>query len=140
MLSSLSRLGAKGRQHGERSPFSSPYSGLQSSPVAARRSSLEERRRPAADFDHNVSPNFASRIHEEDEDVDENEVNEEEEDDDENAQELDEDGAGETSPLLPIFSAAHLGEIIHRACKPSVIADSSQMLFPSTTSHMRYAF
>ncbi|KAL8693706.1 MAG: hypothetical protein Q9218_001507 [Villophora microphyllina] len=102
MLSSLSRLGAKNRQHGERSPFSSPFSGLLSTPVAARRSSLEERRRPAADFDHDLSPNPTSRIEEEDEDEDEEEVNEDEDED------LDEDGAGETSPLLPIFSAAHL--------------------------------
>ena len=85
--------------HRDRSPFSSPYTGLVSSPIAARRGSVEERRRPAGDF-HDVSPAPRNRI---DEDVIE-EDDEEEEDGD-----LDEDGDGETSPLLPIFSAAHLG-------------------------------
>ncbi|KAL8712960.1 MAG: hypothetical protein Q9220_002819 [cf. Caloplaca sp. 1 TL-2023] len=107
MLSSLSQFVGRNRQHGERSPFSSPYSGVQSSPVAARRSSLEERRRPAADFDRDLSLGPASPIEEEDEDFDQldNEDDEQEEDEDEDE---DEDGAGETSPLLPIFSAAHL--------------------------------
>ncbi|CAL8578449.1 hypothetical protein XPA_004234 [Xanthoria parietina] len=100
MLSSaLSRLAGRDRQHGERSPFSSPYSGRLSTPIAARRSSLEERRRPAAYFDRELSPGPATPIDEEDEDV--NEDGNEEVDDDE-------DGGGESSPLLPIFSAAHL--------------------------------
>ncbi|KAL9022470.1 MAG: hypothetical protein Q9185_000377 [Variospora sp. 1 TL-2023] len=107
MLPNLSGFGGHGRRNGERSPFSSPFSGLLATPVAARRSSLEERRRPAADFDRDLSPTPARRIEEEDEDA-------EEEDDDvahepaEEEEESDEDGAGETSPLLPIFSAAHL--------------------------------
>lgn len=111
MLPNLSRFGGHGRRNGERSPFSSPFSGLLATPVAARRSSLEERRRPAADFDRDLSPTPARRIEEEDEDA-------EEEDDDvahepaEEEEESDEDGAGETSPLLPIFSAAHLGAFI----------------------------
>ncbi|CAO1601410.1 hypothetical protein XANCAGTX0491_005073 [Xanthoria calcicola] len=100
MLSSaLSRLAGRDRQHGERSPFSSPFSGRLSTPVAARRSSLEERRRPAAYFDRDLSPGPATPVDEEDEDV--NEDDNEEVDDDE-------DGGGESSPLLPIFSAAHL--------------------------------
>ncbi|KAL8745860.1 MAG: hypothetical protein Q9190_002059 [Brigantiaea leucoxantha] len=112
MLSSLSRL-AKGQQqqqqqhhphphHGNKSPFSSPYSGLVPTPVAARRSSLEERRRPAANFDHDISPGPFSRIDEEDEEEEDARAYEDEVD------EQDEDGAEETSPLLPIFSAAHL--------------------------------
>ncbi|KAL8861723.1 MAG: hypothetical protein Q9178_001924 [Gyalolechia marmorata] len=101
MLSSLSRFTGKDRQHGDRSPFSSPFSGRLSSPVAARRSSLEERRRPAAGFNHEVSFGPASPIDEGDEVVDEDVNNDEDEDEDE-------DGGGETSPLLPIFSAAHL--------------------------------
>ncbi|KAL8731597.1 MAG: hypothetical protein Q9166_003285 [cf. Caloplaca sp. 2 TL-2023] len=104
MLSSLSRFTGKDRQHRERSPFSSPYSGNLSTPIAARRSSLEERRRPAADFNHELSPGPASPIDEEDEDVDENVDDVEEVDEDE-------DGAGEISPLLPIFSAAHLDSL-----------------------------
>ncbi|KAL8690508.1 MAG: hypothetical protein Q9224_004392 [Gallowayella concinna] len=102
MLSSLSRLAGKDRQHGERSPFSSPYSGKLATPVAARPSSLEERRRPAADFNQDFSPSPASPIDEEDEDEGQDVNGDDDEADD------DEDGAGETSPLLPIFSAAHL--------------------------------
>lgn len=110
MLSSLFRLAGRDRQHRDRSPFSSPYSGRLSTPVAARRSSLEERRRPAAVFNQDISPAPASPINEEDEDGDEDEDIEEEDNnqDDEEAED-DEDAAGETSPLLPIFSAAHLG-------------------------------
>lgn len=111
MLSSLSRFGGKDRQHGDRSPFSSPYSVVNSTPIVARRSLLEERRRPAADFDRDLTPAPASRIDEEDEDgeeVIEHDGKSEEEEDNDND---DEDGAEETSPLLPIFSAAHLGEL-----------------------------
>ncbi|KAL8672780.1 MAG: hypothetical protein Q9168_002774 [Polycauliona sp. 1 TL-2023] len=102
MLSSLSRLARKDRQHGERSPFSSPYSGKFSTPVAARRASLEERRRPAGYFDRDLSPGPASPIDEVDE-----AVNEDDDNPDDDVEE-DEDGEGESSPLLPIFSAAHL--------------------------------
>lgn len=105
MLSSLSRLTGKDHHHGERSPFSSPFSGRLSTPVAARRSSLEERRRPAY-FNRQVSPSPASPIGEEDDENDDD-------GDDNNDEDLDadEDGGGETSPLLPIFSAAHLGRL-----------------------------
>ena len=103
MLSSLSRL-TKGR-HGhrsDRSPFSSPYSGLLSSPVAARRGTLEERRRPAADFDQDGASAQNTKIDEEPE-----QGEGEEEDDEEEEEGIDEDD--DESPLLPIFSAAHLG-------------------------------
>lgn len=89
----------RGRQS---SPFSSPNSNLHASPIAARRGSLEERRRPAANFDHATSPGFAERINEEAQE-------EEDGEDEDQEEELDEDEAGELSPLLPIFSAAHLG-------------------------------
>ena len=96
---------ARGRPRGERSPFSSPYTALLSSPIAARRGSLEERRRPAANFNVDASPASEIKIDEgEDEDEPEEDVEE---------GELDEDGEGETSPLLPIFSAAHLGILNH---------------------------
>lgn len=101
LLSTLTRL-SKGRAHKEKSPFSSPYTGLLSSPVAARRGSQEERRRPAADFDQDVPPSLAGKIDDEQEEEARN--NEEEQDED-----TDEDGDEEMSPLLPIFSAAHLG-------------------------------
>lgn len=135
MLSSLSRLGTTNPQHGRRSPFSSPFSGLHSTPLAARRSSLEERRRPAADFDHDLSPNTTSRIDEADDDDDEEDEEQLNEHEDEG---LDEDGAGETSPLLPIFSAAHLGEFAQLAHHSMANADELQMLFLSTISHTPY--
>lgn len=86
----------------ESSPFSSPVSNIHPSPIAARRGSIEERRRPAANFEHALSPGLASRIDEEDQD-------EEDAEEEDQEYELDEDAAGELSPLLPIFSAAHLG-------------------------------
>lgn len=101
MLSSFTSLG-KGRHREERSPFSSPYTALLSAPVAARRTSLEERRRPAAEFNQDVSPGVTGKIDEERE--------EEEEGDGQDADDdLDEDGDEDMTPLLPIFSAAHLG-------------------------------
>ena len=96
MFPSLSRR-SKSSKAREASPFSSPYSNIQASPIAARRTSIEERRRPAAKFDRFLSPGSVNRIEEEQDD-------EEEEDDD-----PEDDDAGELSPLLPIFSAAHLG-------------------------------
>ncbi len=103
MLSSLSRL-RKGRDghRRDRSPFSSPFSGLLSSPIAARRSSTEERRRPAADYDRDASSGRYIKIDEEPEQEEDQEEDVEEGDDG-----VDEDD--EESPLLPIFSAAHLG-------------------------------
>ena len=108
MLSTSIKHGRR-RPRGERSPFSSPYTALLSSPTAARRGSLEERRRPAANFNAHVSPAPDIKIDDEDE--------EELEEDGEG--EVDEDGDGDTTPLLPIFSAAHLGihfQSIHRCC------------------------
>jgi len=103
MLSSLSRL-RKGRHtpRSDRSPFSSPFSGLLSSPIAARRGSIEERRRPAADFDRDASSARHVKIDEEPE-----EEEGDQEDIEEEVEDVDEDD--EDSPLLPIFSAAHLG-------------------------------
>ena len=101
MLPNFSRF-SRTQRGGERSPFSSPNSNLHASPVAVRRGSLEERRRPAAIFRQGISPGPASTV----DDQDQEEENEEEED---QGDELDEDEPGEQSPLLPIFSAAHLG-------------------------------
>ncbi|KAL6719323.1 hypothetical protein ACLMJK_003562 [Lecanora helva] len=100
MLPSLSRK-REGSKPGEQSPFSSPFSDIRASPIAARRTSLEERRRPAAKFDQIPSPEPPDRIEEEQE-------NEEEGDEDNEGEDVDEDEPGELSPLLPIFSAAHL--------------------------------
>ena len=109
MLQSSSGL-SKGLKTRDRSPFSSPYSNLAASPIAARRSSAEERRRPAANFKSALSPAPADRIDEEegegdgDGDGDGREAEGGDQDED-----VDDDEAGELSPLLPIFSAAHLG-------------------------------
>lgn len=53
-------------------------------------------------FGQGIAPGSESSV----DDQDQEEENEEEEDQEE---ELDEDEPGEQSPLLPIFSAAHLG-------------------------------
>ena len=94
----------------ESSALESQYM-VQTSPIAARRSAVEERRRAAADFDHDDS--FDDN-EDEDEDEDEDGLDQEEqdeggEDNDDNDDQDDEDGQGETTPLLPIFEAAHLG-------------------------------
>ena len=96
----------RGLDRRERSPFSSPYSNIQASPIAARRASIEERRRAAARFDHGPSPGRTDAIEEEESEDEENEDGEHDHDD---LEDEDEDHAGELSPLLPIFSAAHLG-------------------------------
>ena len=98
----ISSRPSKTQRGREISPFSSPNSNLHASPIAARRGSLEERRRPAAKFDQPISSGPVDTIH----DQDQEEEDGEQEDQDE---ELDEDEPGELSPLLPIFSAAHLG-------------------------------
>ena len=104
MLSPRTR--ALGRK--DRSPFSSPNSNLLASPIAARRSSLEERRRPAAKFGDGTSPGpLASEAVEEEEEFEEGPNQQDIQDGNEG--EDDEDDHGELSPLLPIFSAAHLG-------------------------------
>ena len=96
MLSSILRP-KEGRVNRDRSPLSSPYAGLQSSPIATRRAVTAERRRAAADFDDDGLSGQGDGVDDEEEDLDG-------EDD-----EADEDGHDETTPLLPIFSAAHLG-------------------------------
>ena len=119
MLSPRSR--ALGRS--DRSPFSSPYSNLLASPIAARRNSLEERRRPAAKFGDGTSPGpVANELVEGEEEVEQG-LDEEDVQDVEDEGEEDEDDHGELSPLLPIFSAAHLG-IDALTCSPWHLAKS----------------
>jgi len=99
MLSSLLRP-KKGRRRVEQhSPFSSHYAD-QSSPIVAR----HQRRHATADF---------TETELEDENTeDEEEVDDEDGDQDEQEEQIDagddEDG-DEDAPLLPLFSAAHLG-------------------------------
>ena len=96
--------GTPTRPRGDRSPFSSPFT---SSPEAIRRSQANERRRPAADYDTSDNENASGS--EDEEEQDEEDEDEDDEDEEEEEEEEDEDGAGEITPLLPIFSAAHLG-------------------------------
>ena len=99
MLSSLFGSG-RGRARKNRSAFSSPRSGIQPSPVANRRSSQEQRRRIAAGFENDGSIAEEDVLMEEDAEEDDADADQEDED---------EDGDDDQSPLLPIFSAAHLG-------------------------------
>ncbi|KAI9797136.1 MAG: hypothetical protein M1833_005651 [Piccolia ochrophora] len=94
MLASLLRP-KKGRRP-DRSPFSSPFAGDASSPLFARRHSVEERRRPAARYNDGDSTD-------DEPDPEVHDVTFEED-------EPEEDG-DETTPLLPIFSAAHLDSL-----------------------------
>ena len=97
-----------GSERPNRSPFSSPSSNLLASPIAARRSELEERRRPGAKFDQVLSPESTEQIDEANETEEDNgEDNIEDEDGDND----DEDDPAEHSPLLPIFSAEHLDSL-----------------------------
>jgi hypothetical protein len=98
MLSSLLRPAKNRRRVPEHSPFSSPYVD-QSSPAVAR---LERRdaRHASADF---------TATEEEDEVTEDEDIEEDGEDDEEIVEEDDNEDGDEDSPLLPIFSAAHLG-------------------------------
>lgn len=84
MFSTLSRLGSV-RHLKERS-------------TSVRRSSLERRPRPSSDLGQDVPPSLDSKNGQEEdlEDLEE--------------EDIDEDGDEEMEPLLPIFSAAHLGK------------------------------
>ena len=100
MLSSLLRPRKNRPRIEEHSPFSSPYAD-QSSPVVARRERLAALH-ASADF-------TTTEGEDEDENTEEDDLGEgirDEEDD--VAAEENEDGEEDT-PLLPIFSAAHLG-------------------------------
>lgn len=106
MLSSLLRP-KKGRKRVEQhSPFSSQYAD-QSSPILAR-NQRRETRHATADFTETEldDENTEDEDEEEEEDMELGQDEEDIEGDD------DEDG-DEDIPLLPIFSAAHLGQIIY---------------------------
>jgi len=111
MLSSLLRPKKARRRVVEHSPFSSPY---------------VERRHATADF---TEDDGEDEITEDEEDQDEGEG-----DDEEAIEEENEDG-NEDTPLLPIFSAAHLGRCSFQF---ALSANREQILFLCTTSHMRF--
>lgn len=67
--------------------------------ISARRSSFEERRRPLSDFGHETLQYPDGKAGPEEEQGEQEDLGEE----------LDEDGDEEMEPLLPVFSAAHLG-------------------------------
>lgn len=74
---------------------------------------MEELRRPAADLDYDITPGLDSKIDEDPYDeVDQQEQEQEDEEDDVLDEDIDEDGDEEVTPLLPIFSAAHLGNTL----------------------------
>jgi hypothetical protein len=97
MLASLLRPKKHRRRVEEHSPFSSHYAD-QSSPILARHQRLEARH-ATADF---------TETELEDENTEDEEDEEDEHGEEEEIEEEDEDG-DEDTPLLPIFSAAHLG-------------------------------
>jgi hypothetical protein len=111
MLSSLlDRSGTRTPRRDDRSPFSSPFT-TTTSPIASRRTIANDRRSPAADFGSSNDRNnngVSSEAVEDDEEGEEDGVDDEDEEGDEEDGQEGEDGVGETSPLLPIFSAAHL--------------------------------
>jgi Ion transport protein len=117
MLSNMLRTSTN-RRRVEHSPFSSAYAGEDSSPIAARHQRLEARRQDSgetqSDYEGARENSYFTRQHE----VDIDEVDEAEDGDD-----GDEDG--EEAPLLPIFSAAHLGMLIQNnyPCMLSCLAD-----------------
>ena len=116
MLSSLFGSLTRNKQHREhRSPFSSPYASI-ASPIGTRGSPTHERRRIAAGYrDQDQNDGDDASEHDrllDEEEVEEDNISEEDDEDAEGDDEIadhDEDGDGAHTPLLPIFSAAHLG-------------------------------
>lgn len=96
MLASLLR--PKGRRGQiDQTPFSSPFTPSDGSPWFRAAAQRGPRRVPAAD---RSSDDDAPELQDIDEDMDEDWTGEEEDE---------EDGPVESTPLLPIFSASHLG-------------------------------
>ena len=120
------------------SPFASPFNTIRS-PVGARRAQTNARRRIAADYDESdgeeedrASGERERLLHHDADDYDEDEDEEEYDEQVEGEDEDDEDGHGDTTPLLPIFSAAHLGMRI-RDRQSSCLLIAVQIHCPSTT-------
>lgn len=116
MLSSLlNRSQRRTRPRRDRSPFSSTFAST-ASPIAVKRTQANRRERPAAsgvadrdtsDGRSNDGDTIEDAENDEEDDEQEGGDGEEEENEDDEV-EQDEDGAVETTPLLPIFSAAYL--------------------------------
>ncbi|KAI9756902.1 MAG: Dicer-like protein 1 [Chaenotheca gracillima] len=98
MLSSLLRPRRSGGRRADRSPFSSPFSAHEQAPLIGRRIRGEDSRRPAAQHEQGNDPESDEPLEDEDEEAIEDEEEDEEGEDEDN----------EVTPLLPLFSAAHL--------------------------------
>lgn len=121
MFSSWTRLSkSRAPQEQHSSPSPSPRTALLSSSIAARRKGVEGYRLPASDFDHDLPPSTDRKLDEDQpRDVGRQEQqwgggdlpddDPDDDPDDEMDGDMDEDGDDEVTPLLPIFSAAHLG-------------------------------
>lgn len=96
MLASLLRPKAR-RAQTDQTPFSSPFTPSDSSPWFRAAAQRGPRRAHGAEHSDDYMPGPLEEI---DEDVDEDWTGQEDEDD---------DGPGESTPLLPMFSASHLG-------------------------------
>lgn len=104
MLASLLRPKAR-RAQVDQTPFSSPFTPSDSSPWFRAAAQRGPRRARAIEHSDDDMPGPLEEI---DEDVDEDWIGEEEEEEDDN------DGPVESTPLLPIFSASHLGSFLLR--------------------------
>lgn len=102
MLASLLRPKAR-RAQVDQTAFSSPFTPSDSSPWFRAAAQRGPRRARGVEHSDDDMPGPLEEI---DEDVDEDWIEEEEEDD---------DGPVESTPLLPIFSASHLGSFSLRA-------------------------
>jgi len=112
MLSSLLRP-KRGRRRVEHSPFSSQFNDP-SSPIAARNQRLGTRHATADFTETDVDDDITETEDDGNPEDEEGEEDEEDEDEEDSQDEEDEDGE-EESPLLPIFSAAHLGSFYSRS-------------------------
>jgi hypothetical protein len=101
----------------------------QSSPAKARQKRMQSRY-ASADFTATEDDDDEDEIEQEDQETERGGEREDDGEDDE-----DEDGVEDT-PLLPIFSEAHLGNSY--GMPPQSIANVLQTLFPSTTSLTPY--
>lgn len=108
MLSFSIPRAPKNRRRRDRSPFSSTYTPTTVSPEIARTINRHRRRHSPSPHDGTSGADEA----ETEEDLDEEEVEDDEDEvDEDDAGDEDEDGLDDTTPLLPIFSAAHLDAI-----------------------------
>lgn len=100
MLASLLRPRER-RGQLDPTPFSSPFTPSDSSPWLQAAAQRGLRRARGADNSDDDDDDDAPELQEIDEEVDEDWIGDEDEDE--------EDGPVESTPLLPIFSASHLG-------------------------------